>query len=147
MKTALFTGIGFAALAMATAGSVHASDDYCREYQRRVTIGGKVQDSYGTACLQPDGSWKIVGEGEARVVGSVAPQPVYEEQEDVIVYEEEPVYVPYRTRYRTYYEPTPLWWGVNLSFNDRDHGWRDNRWNDRHHGHHGGHHGRGHDRH
>lgn len=32
---------------------------YCREYTNRVTVGGRVQESYGTACLQPDGSWQI----------------------------------------------------------------------------------------
>ena len=32
---------------------------YCREYQQTVTIDGKPQQSYGTACRQPDGSWKI----------------------------------------------------------------------------------------
>lgn len=33
---------------------------YCREYQHSVHIGSRVQESYGTACLQPDGSWKVV---------------------------------------------------------------------------------------
>lgn len=37
-----------------------ASGGYCREYQQTVTVGGKTQDAYGTACRQPDGSWKIV---------------------------------------------------------------------------------------
>src|SRR5499427_2011609 len=32
---------------------------YCREYQQTVTIDGKPERSYGTACRQPDGSWKI----------------------------------------------------------------------------------------
>ena len=32
---------------------------YCREFDQKVTIGGKTQDAYGTACQQPDGSWKI----------------------------------------------------------------------------------------
>jgi surface antigen len=32
---------------------------YCREYQQTVTIAGKPEQSYGTACRQPDGSWKI----------------------------------------------------------------------------------------
>lgn len=32
----------------------------CREFQQQVTIGGKKQDAYGTACLQPDGSWEVV---------------------------------------------------------------------------------------
>lgn len=34
---------------------------YCREYQQTVTIGGQTEQAYGTACRQPDGSWKIQG--------------------------------------------------------------------------------------
>jgi surface antigen len=37
-----------------------ASGQYCREYQQTITIGGERHQSYGTACRQPDGSWKIV---------------------------------------------------------------------------------------
>ncbi len=33
---------------------------YCREFDQKVTIGGQTQSAYGTACQQPDGSWKIV---------------------------------------------------------------------------------------
>lgn len=33
---------------------------YCREFQNKVMIGGKEEVAYGTACRQPDGSWKIV---------------------------------------------------------------------------------------
>jgi surface antigen len=33
---------------------------YCREYQQWVTIGGVEHASYGTACRQPDGTWRIV---------------------------------------------------------------------------------------
>lgn len=29
-----------------------------REYQTKVIVGGKEVDAYGTACLQPDGSWR-----------------------------------------------------------------------------------------
>lgn len=32
---------------------------YCREYTQQVRIGNRIQESYGTACLQPDGSWQI----------------------------------------------------------------------------------------
>jgi surface antigen len=32
----------------------------CREFQQTITVGGQTQDAYGTACRQPDGSWKIV---------------------------------------------------------------------------------------
>lgn len=33
---------------------------YCREYQSKVNVGGSTQESFGTACRQPDGSWKIM---------------------------------------------------------------------------------------
>ncbi|MEI8393855.1 MAG: hypothetical protein WCF85_03900 [Rhodospirillaceae bacterium] len=32
----------------------------CREYQTSVNIGGTMRPAYGTACLQPDGSWRVV---------------------------------------------------------------------------------------
>ncbi len=38
----------------------NASGQYCREYQEKVVIDGKTNSAYGTACRQPDGSWKIV---------------------------------------------------------------------------------------
>lgn len=31
----------------------------CREFQQTVTVGGKQESAYGTACRQPDGSWQI----------------------------------------------------------------------------------------
>lgn len=37
-----------------------SSGEYCREYQQTVTVGGKTEQAYGTACRQPDGSWKII---------------------------------------------------------------------------------------
>lgn len=37
-----------------------SSGAYCREYQQSVVVGGKTQSGYGTACQQPDGSWKVV---------------------------------------------------------------------------------------
>jgi hypothetical protein len=33
---------------------------YCREFQQTVTVGGKTEQAYGTACRQPDGAWEIV---------------------------------------------------------------------------------------
>ena len=35
--------------------------NYCREFTQTVNVGGQIQDAYGTACRQPDGSWKISG--------------------------------------------------------------------------------------
>lgn len=34
---------------------------YCREYTQSIKVGNKVQEAYGKACRQPDGSWEIVG--------------------------------------------------------------------------------------
>lgn len=36
----------------------NASGQYCREFQQTVTIDNKPENSYGTACRQPDGSWR-----------------------------------------------------------------------------------------
>lgn len=38
------------------------TDKYCREYQQTVTVGGKTETAYGTACRQPDGTWKIANQ-------------------------------------------------------------------------------------
>ncbi|MGQ0662926.1 MAG: RT0821/Lpp0805 family surface protein [Pseudomonadota bacterium] len=49
------------------AGTITARKDgrdqagnYCREYQSTVTIGGQTEQAFGTACRQPDGTWKII---------------------------------------------------------------------------------------
>ena len=36
------------------------SGRYCREYQSSVTIDGRRENAYGTACRRPDGSWEII---------------------------------------------------------------------------------------
>jgi surface antigen len=36
------------------------SGNYCREYQTTINVSGKVEKAYGTACRQPDGTWKVV---------------------------------------------------------------------------------------
>jgi surface antigen len=37
-----------------------ADGRYCREYVTEVLIGDRRQQAYGTACRQPDGSWKVI---------------------------------------------------------------------------------------
>ena len=39
---------------------VSSTGRQCREYYHTVTVGGRQEEAYGTACLQPDGSWQIV---------------------------------------------------------------------------------------
>ncbi len=36
------------------------SGAYCREYQQTITVGGKTEKAYGTACQGADGQWRIV---------------------------------------------------------------------------------------
>lgn len=38
----------------------NATGQYCREYQQTITVKGTTELAYGTACKQPDGTWKIV---------------------------------------------------------------------------------------
>ena len=35
-------------------------NEYCREYRTIARIGGRKEHVYGTACRQPDGSWRAV---------------------------------------------------------------------------------------
>ena len=37
-----------------------ADGQYCREFLQTVTVGGRSEQAYGTACRQPDGAWRIV---------------------------------------------------------------------------------------
>lgn len=33
---------------------------YCREYQQTITVGGRKESGYGTACQSANGDWEIV---------------------------------------------------------------------------------------
>ena len=33
---------------------------YCREFDQTIVVGGKKQSGHGTACREPDGTWKII---------------------------------------------------------------------------------------
>lgn len=37
-----------------------AEGRYCREYTRTIYVGGRAQEGYGTACMQPDGAWEMM---------------------------------------------------------------------------------------
>lgn len=36
-----------------------ATGQYCRMYTQTINIGNEPQQTYGTACRQPDGTWQI----------------------------------------------------------------------------------------
>ncbi len=41
-------------------GGTRYSQNYCRQYNGSVSVNGNTYPSYGTACLQPDGTWRMV---------------------------------------------------------------------------------------
>jgi hypothetical protein len=47
---------------VATREGTSVSGRYCREFQHQVTIGGRNEQAYGTACRNPDGSWEVVSD-------------------------------------------------------------------------------------
>lgn len=38
----------------------HKKRQYCREFTQKIMVADQTEEGFGTACLQPDGSWKIV---------------------------------------------------------------------------------------
>lgn len=136
--------MGAAALVLAAIGfapEAKAYDQsYCREYTRTVYVGGRSQDAFGQACLQPDGDWVIVGEGLGNDI------PAYADNVNYVIRDNRRVVTPTRVVYydRSYYRsprvsPTFIWYqggysrnGHNYKFKkwDRHDRW-DNRW-DRH---------------
>jgi hypothetical protein len=133
---ALLVLIGFACLgcaeyppAVAAAPAVVApapapATENSRVLTDKVRIGGQPQASYGTACLQPDGTWRIVAPA------SSAPQTVYQTTVAQVPYVYPTPYA-YPAPY-PYYSPfyNPFWPRVSLGASFIFDG----------HHHHGGHH-------
>jgi hypothetical protein len=124
------------------------NEPYCREFTKVVNIGGHMENAYGQACQQPDGSWQIVSDQIPQQ------QPVqYAPQYNQVEYlPPQPAYYPQPVSY--YREPSPIFSSFSLSFSNwggggRDH-WRNRDWGHGNNGHsnnHGGGHqggGRGH---
>lgn len=145
-KTIMGAALSFAAFA-GFSGEASASD-YCREYTRSVYVGGRVQEAYGTACYQPDGSWMIVGEGLGNDIPSNVSDVRYVIRDnDRYITPNRVVYYDTRPTYRRQASPIFVWnynsdryyrKGHYVNYNrgrDRDYGWNDHR------------RGRGHDRH
>lgn len=134
-KTILGAAYLGAALAMASAAQAEVltagGGEYCREYTQTVTIGGKTQKGYGTACLQPDGSWRMVTPAEAEDAAGVYDTAAPGDGISYIVEDQQVVMVP----------PEPfvygdVWLGGSVHHFDR--GFRPGP--RRHGGWHGGHH-------
>jgi surface antigen len=33
--------------------------EFCREFQKEIRVGGRIERGWGIACLQEDGSWRV----------------------------------------------------------------------------------------
>lgn len=62
----LIAGAGLLALFLLAAPEPAQADEglYCREYSGTAWIDGRARPAYGTACLQPDGAWRIVSQSD-----------------------------------------------------------------------------------
>jgi hypothetical protein len=76
---------------------------YCREYTQPVTIGGVKQSSYGTACQQPDGTWKILPSNIQAQANAQTPPIEYLGPPQ---YTSQPVYM---VPPPVYYQPSPYY--------------------------------------
>jgi hypothetical protein len=62
-QAATFVHVGVApqpVVAPLSPAPVYVSNPYCRPYKQTLSIAGETQVGYGTACLQPDGSWELM---------------------------------------------------------------------------------------
>lgn len=57
------------------------SGQYCREYSQTITISGKTEQAYGTACRMSNGDWKIQNASHGARQGSYQPPPQYQYQQ------------------------------------------------------------------
>jgi hypothetical protein len=133
MKTVLMCIASAAAVAVvASAAQVRADESYCREYTQAVRVGGKMQEGYGTACMQPDGSWQIIkpAEGDTIAANSVVEEEYFTLPQPALA----PVYMA---------QPQS---SFNIFYSNYDRGyrrgWRGHGYGHGHHHHYHGHGGR-----
>ncbi|MBY0355744.1 MAG: hypothetical protein K2Q12_08465 [Rickettsiales bacterium] len=124
--------LGGALLSASAQASPYGS--FCREYTRDVQIGGRLQNSYGQACLQPDGSWQMQSSSEQGVPDVTLVGGYGYNQFPVAPVYTAPVYVqpqPYYVPQQPYYAPPPASnFVLGLNFGGRDWG-RGRGWNRR----------------
>ena len=76
---------------------------YCREFTQTISIGGKIQQGYGTSCRQPDGSWKIIRPLEPHPHdGRWVEEDENKDEEDDITYEDTSPPLTKRERQRAF---------------------------------------------
>jgi len=59
-ETIIWREGGASGAVTATREGTTTSGRYCREFLQEVSIGGRKEQAYGTACRQPDGAWEVI---------------------------------------------------------------------------------------
>ena len=127
-KTVIAAGALVLAALCAHPGQAKAGD-YCREYTRTVVIGGRVHEAYGTACLGPDGAWRIADENLAGNNAVVVDGRPYPAQNVTYVIHDGPrtIYRPRIQYVDYYYRPAPVYaypvYGFGYYNGHHDRGW------------------------
>jgi len=62
-ETIIWREGGASGAVTATREGTTTSGRYCREFLQEVSIGGRKEEAYGTACRQPDGAWEVISAG------------------------------------------------------------------------------------
>ncbi len=133
LLTALSTSLG----ALPTASSY--AGDYCREFTQNIYVGGRIQQGYSTACLQPDGSWETVN--NTPITATAIPTQSYYYNNDALEYHypEQPIThypVIVEKHITVIQQPRPIYVKPNIYTLTRDIlGYDDNRYYDHDHGH------------
>jgi hypothetical protein len=97
--------------AVAVPSAAAAPQQSCREYTASALVNGVEQQTVGTACLQPDGRWKIV-DSDTDQAAAAPPQ--------VAAVPVAPPYPYYYPAYPYYYPyPYPAYWGPSVGFGFR----------------------------
>ncbi len=74
--------------------------EYCREYTKSIGVGGRHEEGYGTACLQPDGSWAIILTGDSGSPGRLDDRKDLRDRIDIHDFDDRSVYYGYGPRLR-----------------------------------------------
>ncbi|MCB1783133.1 MAG: hypothetical protein KDI13_03995 [Alphaproteobacteria bacterium] len=97
-------GLGFSEKAQA------ATDLVCREFTENIRIGGRIESGYGRACLQEDGSWRIVAPASAEYSEPDFDRAQYTPVRVVAYEDRRPHYVTVYERPRVVYYPEYYWY-------------------------------------
>lgn len=121
---------------------VQANEQFCREFTKEILIGNNIEQGYGTACLQPDGSWQVISEGPSETRQNYHNTILIKEKYTVPTYNihyrhrhkhhRKPYHRHYRKHYRSHYHYHQPF-GYLLGFHFGNKHYKHHR---KHHGHH-----------